>query len=210
MAAYSAIVIAGGSTVADYDVSNLLARGRVIGVNDASIHAAVHMALTMDRLWLEYRYKQLKFLMDCNKLEGVWARAGTTQNIPEWQDLGFVWFERANTDDFTHGLRNLNGSSSGTAAINLALSMGAEKIYLLGFDMKMRGEKRYWYPSYPWITYSGGTKPGVYNSWAKRFRHIRNQCHARGSRLINVTHDSAIPEDSVERMTFEQFLKETE
>lgn len=207
----SVIVLAGGSTVADYmpEALDMTARGVVIGVNDAAVNAACNFAVTMDRKWLEYRYKSLQTLLKCEKLDVVYARKGTTQNIPNWEELGFSWFERQNTDDFTPGARNLNGSSSGTAAINLAWAMSPKTIYLLGFDMKTRDGKRYWYPDYPWITPTGGTKEGTYSAWAKRFRNIREQCFRRGIWLVNVTHDSAIPADSVPRITFKEFLEAT-
>ena len=51
-------VIGGGWSVGQYadQLDDLTSLGHVIGVNDASIHANVHEALTMDRLWFEHRW----------------------------------------------------------------------------------------------------------------------------------------------------------
>ena len=75
-----------------------------------------------------------------------------------------------------------NGDNSGFAALNLALCLGADPIYLLGFDM---GGK-WWHDGYP----IEGIKPD-FPKWVGHFNDIAEQAKAR-ARIINTNHDSAL------------------
>lgn len=50
--------------------------------------------------------------------------------------------------DLTRG-KLRHGNSSGYAAINLAVHLGAKKIVLLGYDMRMVDDRAHWHDGYP-------------------------------------------------------------
>lgn len=212
------VVLAGGSTVLDYmKMPNHLGvdfhpNMPFIAVNDAYKMFNVNMVVTMDRRWLEYRVNDLLTMLDVGEIASVYARKSTQQNMSPLAKSEFRWFENKNTSealDFSPVLEKLNGSNSGVVALNLAAKFRPEKIYMLGFDMKQRDGRAYWYEPYPWAKDAGTAKPGKYKGWAKEFRMIRDQMRTIGAELVNVTHDSAIPASVIPWMSYEKFMEET-
>lgn len=80
--------------------------------------------------------------------------------------------------------------NTGAAAINLALILGAKRVFLLGFDMRMgEGHKPNWHD----LRYEKG-KPEVYNRFVHEMRHIPRTLPETfpGCEIINVTDDSEL------------------
>lgn len=78
------------------------------------------------------------------------------------------------------------GKNSGYAAINLAYHLGAERILLLGYDMKMRGNTRHWFGAHP----DGMEVASDYASFAEQFATIYPADY--GIEIWNVTRDTAL------------------
>jgi len=78
------------------------------------------------------------------------------------------------------------GQNSGYAAINLAYHLGAKRILLLGYDMKMAGSKRHWFGAHP----QGLEVASNYAAFASRFQTILPQKY--GIEIWNVTRDTAL------------------
>jgi len=185
------IVLAGGASVAAYNLRGLEERGRLIAVNDSALYTKCQVAFTMDRLWLEGRQKLLKTL---NPPE-VWYRWKTPKNFTPPK----LWHVYAHTDGargMTDEVGRLNGSNSGTCALNYVYqrTLARDRIFLLGFDMQ-RGEhgEKHWYPDYPWaLEQNTGTKPGTYEDWSREFDGIAQQFRALNADVFNVNHRSLI------------------
>ena len=83
--------------------------------------------------------------------------------------------------------------SSGAAAINLAYHLGAKKIVLLGFDMKLTRGKQHFHQAG-----NGYTKPKLIDKVFKRhlqaFEYIKNDADRLGVEIINASPKSAIKE----------------
>lgn len=162
----SVIVIGGGWSISQLPLqeTDLKEYGLVIGVNDAAIHARVHVAVTMDRLWLENRAETLEFMN-----MPVHFRAGICKNVKEPR-LGIPF---KNNNIMRAGMSaapgELFGDNSGACAVNLAFKQGTKRIYLLGFDMQNgpNGE-RHWYPPYPWSE-GGGSSDGKLKQWSEEW-----------------------------------------
>lgn len=91
------------------------------------------------------------------------------------------------------GFVSWNGNS-GAAAINLAVHLGAKRIYLLGFDMKVGVNKRqHWHSHYN----SGKKGPRdprklPFHRHLKGFPMIAKEAKKQGIEIINVSPNSAI------------------
>lgn len=199
------IVIGGGWSVSQFPLqeTDLRQHGLVIGVNDAAIHARVHVAVTMDRLWLENRAETLEFMNI-----GVHFRAGICKRIKEPRTG--IPFKNNNlmSEGMTLAPGGLYGSNSGACAVNLAFKQGISKgcVYLLGFDMcnGPRGEK-HWYPPYPWND-GGGSSDGKLRQWSKEWAPFAEQFAASQMAVKNVNNRSKL--NNFPQIGWKHFMKE--
>lgn len=165
--------------------------GYKIGVNDACTRMVVDEGITMDRLWIEGRWGQLK-----NMRLPVWVRDSAMRNIGKRP----IWLNQFRCDHETFELSDnhgqLNGPNSGHCAINLAFQRRPRRIILWGFDMNRASDGApYWYPVYPWAKSSAGnTSSASYGAWAAGFKEIAERCAAAGIEVINASLVSAITE----------------
>lgn len=163
--------------------------GFKIGVNDACTRMVVDVGLSMDRLWIEGRWSQLR-----NIRLPVYVRDSALRNITKRP----VWLTPFACDHETFQLSGdtgqLNGPNSGHCAINLAFQKRPTKIILWGFDMNRAPDGApYWYPVYPWSKSStGNTSNRSYGEWAHGFEIVADQCAAAGIEIINASLVSAI------------------
>ena len=77
--------------------------------------------------------------------------------------------------------------SSGAAAINVALHLGAKQIILLGYDMRRVGERKNW-KEHP----RENTNPNPYSYMLVGFSQIAREIKKFKCDIINATPDSAI------------------
>lgn len=197
------IIIAGGPTVASYEVRDLRRYGQVVGVNDAAVLCKVDVGLSMDRLWAENRCRDF-FLRNSGDL---WLREEATKNLPTHPRL------RTFACDYRSSVlsdipETFNGTHSGLCALNFAYQQRPKEIYLLGYDMcRAKGGEPYWYPPYPWANPDGGTKDGSYARWAASFGDAAKEIAEAGIQVFNVTHRSAL--DAFPKISFKDFIKRT-
>lgn len=83
------------------------------------------------------------------------------------------------------------GANVGMAAINLAEILGADPIYLLGFDARTDDQRTHHHDSYPdsWKLDRAEDRAVVYRRWHAAFRKIATMVR---SRIINLNPDSGI------------------
>ena len=95
------------------------------------------------------------------------------------------------------------GGNSGCSAVNLALLMGARRVFLLGFDCKLgAAEQSHWHD---WRIEAPGKD--VYNKFMEGWRAIALDLPRRfpGCEIINLGPDSAIP--FFPKANFEEYLR---
>lgn len=204
----SVILLASGPSVREYNLRDLDQRGNLIALNGAALYVKPAAALTMDRLVAE-------FCCPLWKIQGVpsvWIRKGITQNFDPATLSRYMQFEH-DGDDPTHMTPfhgRLNGSNSGTCALNLAFQVKPERVFLLGYDMQ-RGELPlnlpYWHPPYAWNT-AGAAKNGKLAEWAREFDIIAQQFKKAGIEVFNVNHRSLI--ESFTKISYKEFLRMTD
>lgn len=177
-------VVAGGWSVGKVDRERI--PGLIIGVNDAAVHLPhCDIAVSMDRLWTEYRWAQILGRL-------AWIRRSAIKNRHDRWD-GLTIFECDHTSAvFTEEQDRLNGTNSGLCGLNLAYRMKPRRIVLWGFDMRRAEDGRsYWFDPYPWAP-QGATKPGKYQEWAGQFHQAAETCKAAGIEVLNASPQSAI------------------
>lgn len=184
-------VIGGGFSFLEVDQRKV--PGYKIGCNDAALLMAggVDDAVSMDRLWSENRWNTL-----CLRLKGTWLRRSAVQNI-DWADRERKWLRIFECDNesvkFSETPDTLNGTNTGTCALNLAYLLRPRELFLFAFDMcKPATGSPYWYPPYPWAAPTGGTSNGKYKSWAAEFNSIALAFASIGTKVINVSSVSKI------------------
>lgn len=174
-------IVAGGWSASQFDLAKL--PGTIIGVNDAGLLLPhVDIIVSMDRLWAENRFDQLRGLR-----KPTWLRRKTLMNI----DLaGCPWVTPFENDHTSIVLAEdpgtLNGTHSGFCALNLAYQLRPVDLYLVGFDMA-RGPKgqAHWFKPYPWSENStGAARLAV---WANQFDGAALQLHEAGIRTFIAT-----------------------
>lgn len=156
--------------------------GLVIGVNDGAIHLDhCDIALTMDRLWAEYRADELQ-----RRNLRCFIRRSAMKNLQVWPGLTVFDCDHQSTV-MSEADGVLNGTNSGMCALNLAYQLRPKRIFLFGFDMS-RGPagEPYWFASYPWAP-AGATPNGRYAAWAKQFDPAAKACRRAGIEVLNVS-----------------------
>lgn len=83
------------------------------------------------------------------------------------------------------------GANVGMSAINLADILGADPIYLLGFDARFEDERAHHHEHYPegWALDAPNARESVYRRWHREFRKIAQVVRAR---VVNLNPDSGI------------------
>lgn len=79
------------------------------------------------------------------------------------------------------------GSNSGYAALNLAVLLGADPIYLLGFDFKTQDRRSHFHPGYRFIYHAEKLE-----RWRKTLDQAGAGILAAGRKVINLSSDSAL------------------
>lgn len=92
-----------------------------------------------------------------------------------------------------------HGNNSGYAAINLAVHLGAEEIVLLGYDMKLCGERTHWHEGHP-----VKLRPRVFDNMLRYFETLVEPLETLGINIINASPDSAI--ECFKKATLEEVL----
>ncbi len=185
-------IIGGGESIQDSDFSLLRNEFRgelTIGINRAFEKFDPTIIFSMDARfwgWIEhgqwgkevleafYNYKGLRLWLNT-------ARAAYPPDIYTLPCKG--------ASDWSESLKDGlgGGSNSGYGALNLAWCLGANPIYLLGFDMKgnEQGKQAWWHDGYPIVQPESVYK----NKFIPHFNRVAPQIKHR---VINLNPDSAL------------------
>ena len=192
------IVLAGGFSVSQFEPENLKQYGcKIIGVNDAFLHAPVDIVVSMDRRWLEYRWEKLK-----EARLPTYARYSAYKVNLNGEFFGGLRLFNCDheTDKFSENINDLNGRNSGYVAFNLAYINRPKNIYLFGFDM----QGGYWYKDYPWTKEKKQNRSA---EWIDGFKIAEKYCDLAGVNVF-VVGDSLI--NNFPKITFKEFKKRCE
>lgn len=182
-------IIGGGESLKEFDFSKLK-NELVIGVNrayemmDCTINYAMdnnlYRWITGGKLGQEAK----------NKFEDF-------KGIPVWLDSagydypkGIFILNKSDGHKNSYAMKDglKSGTNAGFGALNLAVCLGANPIYLLGFDMKGKeGEAGWWHNGYP-----ERQSDKVYKAFNNDFKRTASELKEKGFRVINLNPESEL------------------
>lgn len=178
-------VVGGGPSLKPFDWD--LIRGKnTIGCNSAFILGAdiIKINLFADFLWWK-SIGEVDGAVYGGMMVGCCPRLEKEKN-PPW----LLTLPRKDFSGLAHDALGFNGNT-GAMAINLALILGAKRVYLLGFDMKAPDPAN---PNWHNVRYEKGNAD-VYKRFILNFKFVWNELPTKfpGREVINVTDDSDLP-----------------
>ena len=181
------IVLGGGPSLRGFDFSRLKGK-RVIACNDAYRYGDWDMMHFGDQNWYRHNYQ--------NAVEGLkqfpglkTTSCGTCLQAPDIK----VFCRQDSGTPVADWYLGWN-ASTGASAIGLAIKFGSKKIFLLGFDMRIQGDKNNWYPN--------PLHKANQESCNKHLEGVRNMLPSlpAGVEIKNICTDPESPLDAFERV----------
>lgn len=154
-------IIGGGPSLKNFDWTKLEGK-KVIAIN-----RAFEVLPKADILyWTDSRF--YKWNTDnINKFKGLKFTCRSFRNMPN--DITLLKSVN-NMNINTRPSYITHGNNSGFGAINLAVKLGAKKIYLLGYDMSSNPENTHWHSGYQL-----NHNHNIYNKMIKYFESLPNE-----------------------------------
>lgn len=188
-----AFIIGGGPSLREFNFERLKGKN-TIGCNSA-FHLGseiCNLCFFSDPLWFEANYNDL-----CRFAGRIVTHC---EEIPDHQP--WVW-KMERREEGLHRDALGFGGNTGCGAINLALILGARRVFLLGFDCKLGSEKQM-----NWHNHRcepANTDPALFAKFQEGFFHIQAQLGKfPGCEVINLGPDSAL--ESFPRMKLDEVL----
>lgn len=168
-------IVGGGKSAAAVDLEALRGRGIVMAVNDSAIHLPwCDVAFSANGNWIRRR---LQFLQLRRAVSILAVRPLREVGVPRAQ---IVLLEAGHLPgDSPYVVRM--GHSSGSAALNCAITQGSRRIVLIGFDMDSESPG-HWHGGYPWVSKWG---PEHYETWASAFQAVADLLPSLGIQVLN-------------------------
>jgi len=181
-AGHDVFIIGGGFSLKDFDWDCLLPE-LTIGCNTAfKLGPSIcKICIFGDPSWFKEFRSELK---DFN------APIFTNHKQYEKSDISWLWYVKRKASGLHHAALGWNGNT-GAAAINLALILGAKRVYLLGFDMQRKANRSNWHNH---IIRPAATKPHIYKTFIRSFKHVVRDWHLKfpDREIWNITSDSGL------------------
>lgn len=203
------IILASGWSVKEQgiDVNHLSNFGYMIGVNDSGIRAPVDEIISMDRLWMEWRWLQMAQKKTTTFLRQSAWRKNLKALGGHWDDLHLFYNDHEScilSDDQD----TLNGFNSGFCALNRALHLSPKEIYIFGFDhCRSPSGEAYWHDPYPWSGGKGGASTnGTYKRWSEKYLIAAGQFDRAEISVFNVSPVSAL--NNFPKISYQEFLSQ--
>lgn len=189
-----AYIIGGGASLRHFDLSVLKGR-HTIGCNDAFRlgEELVEICMFGDASW----WHKTKF--DLSKFKNPVVHCAPS--LSQHDMVGLNAMKRNRVGISTGHSVGWNYSTGG-AAVNLAISKGAKRVFLLGIDMCLIDNKSHWHD-----LRQGPTRTQVFERFRKGFKHIADELGRFGVEVVHVMEGPSVM-DFFTVMNREQF-KET-
>ena len=186
------VILAGGPSLSQ-EAANQSRHLITIAINDSYLLAPwAEYHYHCDKKWWEWHKDKPEF----NAFQGV----RITQD--EIDDPRVLRIKGAHKDGLSESPEVIHyGSNSGFQALNLAYLLGAERIILLGYDMKIASNgKSHWFGDHPDKVRSN------YASWWSKFSIVADQLKGKVE-VINCNPDSALK--CFHKMSLEEAVAKT-
>ena len=189
-------IIGGGPSLQDFDFSKL--KGElVIGINRAFEVMDCTVAFSMDSRFFQWvmgnSLQSRQRFIDFQGFK-VWIN---TNNFPYRGVYVLAAYGRDGlSQSMTEGI--CHGSNSGHAALNLAICLGANPIYLLGYDFYHEKGRSHYHSGYP-----RSQRPDTVQAFLKFFNDIKPEIRRHGTNVVNLNPKSKLrifPFDKIENV----------
>lgn len=173
-------VLGGGPSLKDVDLERIKGE-RVIATNNAyRIAPWADFLYFMDCRWWEQHKSEIRYFSGM-----IVTTCQRCQDIP-----GIKYLKRGHRKRHDERPDHLfRGNNSGVGACSLAIKLGAKKIILLGFDMKMVGGQHNWHNDH-----NKSTPNKIYQEqFMKMFEYLSMCAPEYGVEIVNATPGSALP-----------------
>jgi hypothetical protein len=175
------VLIASGPSLTQEDVDYVQHKAKVIVVNDNYKRAPwADILYACDHSWWDTHqgvpeFKQMKWTQD-------------KMTVSKWPEINFIPGKHSPGLSLDNKLIHF-GANSGYQSLNIAVHLGAKKILLLGFDMKLGPNGiKHWFGSHP--KRIDRTLP--VNKWVTNFATTVKDLDRAGVEVINCSRDTAI------------------
>lgn len=179
-------LIGGGPSLEGFDFERLRGKGRVIAINRAFEFASfADVLFFMDnRFYLRYHGKDLASNEKWNAYPGI--KVFLNLSGRKYEDVYSV--RKLGKTGLSNSLRVglYHGNNSGVGAINLAYTLGANPIYLLGYDCSFNGKKSHFHSGYNILQHEGSVR-----SFAREFERLKRFLVRTSTRVVNLNPKSA-------------------
>lgn len=175
-------IIGGGPSILDQDLSPLESK-HVLGVNNAVYLPIVDVLFFGDAKWYWWNVRAVREFQGPKYTLNKGVKWGWPS--VEQEPVTVLRFKFKHLYIKDPGWIGWN-KSSGAAAINVAVHLGAKRIVLLGYDMRNDGRKN-WMP-HEWES----TKQNPYENMREGFRFIKKSADRFSIEILNATPGSAL------------------
>jgi hypothetical protein len=182
-AGQACFIIGGGPSLKGFDFNRLRGRGRIIAINRAYEFvpfADVHYFMDRPyykRIQSEPSWRVFPGIKVYLNMSGYSIEGGVVSLRP----MGRTGLSRSLAEGIYHG------NNSGVGAIGLAHCLGANPVYLLGYDCKRTSESSHFHSGY-----GRSMSDTVLARMIKDFDDMAALLRGVGTRVINLNPDSAI------------------
>ena len=190
-------IIGGGTSLQGFDF-NLLKNEVTLGINKAFEHCSFLTAnYSMDvRFYLDIKARKLEEYAKIEVFERWRAFTGVRIFLTPiaFQQFGndVCLVRRCDVREIKHSIDQgiYAGHNSATGALMLAATLGAKKIYLLGYDMKTANGKTHWHEGY--ANRDVGLFEAKLRSYTEELNLVSPLLALKGIKVINLNRDSAL------------------
>lgn len=182
-------IIGGGPSLLQHDLS-IIHNQRAIGVNHAfSLGPWIDICWFGDKQWLHTNIKKL------NQFGGLIATCSTEIESRQRKNIKYVGRSKQYGIEFKKRTHVAWNSNSGASAISLAYWLGARRVILLGFDMRIPAdpaENTHWHNEYEKKFERTGKLFNPYPRFLKGWDFIVKDAAHIGLEIITCCADSAL------------------
>lgn len=181
-------IVGGGKSLEGFDFS-LLNGEHVIGVNRAYEDVGCDIMFATD-------HDYYKWIMDGKMGAEAKRKFDGFKGLKVWLEINKTYpgdtyrLKARNGRGITFSMRDgiFHGENSGYGALNLAVCLGANPIYLLGYDMKGENGKQAWYHS----GYPQAQVDNVYKKFIPYYKHTAPLLEEKGIKVVNLNPESEL------------------
>lgn len=182
----AAYIVGGGNSLEGFDFEILKGLGRIFAVNQSFLNLPfADVMCSMDSRY--FRWMMEGTLGDAREkfhdFKGIKVWVNTEMDKTNWQHKVFI-LDHTGTLEVCQDMKRgvWTGGSSGFSALQLALALGCNPIYLLGFDMKSVGNKMHHHTKYPEPT----NEQAIQRVHPRAFYKIAPLAEKLGKKIINI------------------------